>query len=127
MRKKKGPPKKTIAKAIGKMALKAGELGWSQHTTIEESRKAIDEPKFVYVKLDRVWGPWKRRGGAGNNGGLVLAWGAEKVGFGELTICITQEGKVICDTECMGGEKWARAVVSEFLKGLSYDPPGKPL
>jgi hypothetical protein len=127
MRKKKGPSKKALTKAVVGMAAKASELDWSPGRPADEVRKAIDEPKFVYVKLDRAWGPWKRRGGAGNNGGFVLAWGVEKVGFGELTVCVDLEGRLVCDTECMGGEKWAKAVMTEFLKSAVYDPPGKPV
>jgi hypothetical protein len=127
MRKKKGPSKKALGNAIVKMAAKASELDWSPRRPADEVQKAIDEPKFVYVKLDRVWGPWKRRGGAGNNGGFALIWGAEKVGFGEITFCFEKDGRVVCDTECMGGEKWAKAILAEFLKNVVYDPPGKPL
>lgn len=127
MRKKKGPSRDKIVKAVKGMAAKASELGWSPGRPADEVQKSIDEPKFVYVKLDRVWGPWKRRGFTGNNGSFVLTWGADKVGFGELTFCIENDGRVVCDTECMGGEKWARAVMAEFLKNVVYDPPGKPL
>lgn len=127
MRKKKGPSREKIAKALKGMAAKASELGWSPGRPADEVQKAMDEPKFVYVKLDRVWGPWKDRN-IGNDGGFVITWGAEKVGFGELTFCVEKKGRrVVCDTECMGGQKWAKAVMAEFLKNIVYDPKGKSI
>lgn len=126
--KKKGPSREKIVKAVQGMTAKASELGWSPGRPADEVQKAIDEPKFVYVKLDRAWGPWKRRGGEGNNGGFVLTWGVEKVGFGELSFCVKLDGTVVCDTECMGGQKWAQAVLAEFLRtAVVYDPKGKPI
>lgn len=113
---KKLPKKfqKKAAEAIADMAGKAQELGWSPNTPPEESKKAMDEPKFVYAKLDRVWGPWKRKGGRGNDGGFVLRWGAEKVGFGEFTFYIKKK-KVICETECMG-QSFVRGAFEHFLR-----------
>lgn len=129
MRKKKGPSKEQVAKAVVKMAVKAGELGWSPGRSADEVQKAIDEPKFVYVKLDHVWGPFRNQiVPGGNEGGFVLKWGVEKVGFGELTFCLKTDGRVVCDTECMGGKKWAEVVLAEFLRmAVVYDPKGKPL
>ncbi len=118
-------PKKITAKALEKvlgarlaptldrMTAKAKELGWSPKQSKAESEEAARMPKFVYVKYARGWGPWKR-GKEGNQGGFVLSWGAEKIGFGETTF-ILKDKKIICETECMS-EGFIRAAVDHFLR-----------
>jgi hypothetical protein len=111
--------KKAAAAVVG-MAHKAMELGWSPNTPAEEARKAVREPKFVYVKMEQIWGPWRRRGGKGNAGGFLLRWGAEGVGFGEMQFSF-KRGRMYCDTECMGMD-FIRAAFDHFLKNeVLYD------
>lgn len=82
------------------MAAKAGELGWSFKNSQKDVREAIDHPKFVYVKME--------------DGYLVMQWGAEKVGFGEITFH-TKEGKLHCDTETMGKD-FVISAINHFLQ-----------
>lgn len=99
------------------MAAKAMELGWSPKQSAKESGDAIDNPSFVYVKLERIWPKWKK-GKAGNDGGFIVRWGAEKVGFGELSFYL-KKGKLYCDTECMG-TKFPKAVMAALMESVEY-------
>lgn len=120
MKKKLKIDRVKLKRAVDGMEAKARELGWSRTSSAEEVKKAIDEPKFVYVKLEEIWGPWKR-GKSGNQGGFAVTWGAEKIGFGEITFCI-KDGKVICDTECMS-KGFVRSVMLHLLEtGILWDP-----
>lgn len=106
----KGPEGK---KAIRQMAAKAMELGWSPNAPAADAKQAMNEPEFVYVKMGEIWGPWKRKGGLGNDGGFILRWGAKGVGFGELTFSF-KAGKMVCSTECMG-QKFVQAALRHFF------------
>lgn len=114
----KQPDKKKLEKAVKGMEAKAKELGWSPATSPEESRAAIDEPVFVSVKLEEAWGPWKR-GKKGNQGGFILAWQAEKVGFGQITFCL-KDGVAVCSTECMPKVFVRRALEHFLATNVSY-------
>jgi hypothetical protein len=117
------PTRKEILQAMRGMMGKAMELGWSPHQTEEESREAMEKPKFVYCKMSRIWGPWKR-GKRGNDGGFIVAWGAEKVGFGELSVCC-KNGRMYADTEGMGAP-FARLVLWNLFKNVTtFDPKRK--
>lgn len=108
-----------LGEELNRMTAKAKELGWSPNMSKAENDAAARRPKFVYVKYARGWGPWKR-GKDGNQGGFVLSWGAEKIGFGETTF-ILKNKKIICETECMS-ESFIRAAVDHFLRtGVVYE------
>lgn len=97
-----GPEMKPkLEKAVSSMAAKAGELGWSPKNSQKEVQEAIDHPKFVYLKMEE-------------DGYLCVQWGAEKVGFGEITFH-TKDGKLYCHTECMGKD-FVMAAMLDFLK-----------
>lgn len=104
-----------LAEAVDKMASKAQELGWSRNTSKEEMRAALDNPKFVYVKL----------GEDQPMDGLILDWGAEKIGFGQITF-YPKDGRLICDTETMGAD-FVKAAMLHFLENsVLYDPKMSP-
>ena len=111
-RKRKIDPKK-LKKAVIGMEAKAKELGWSLSTPASDARKAMEQPQFVSVKL----------GDSLANGGFILQWQAEKVGFGEITFYVKKK-KLICDTECMG-PGFVKAAMLHFLESsVLYDPKG---
>ena len=59
----------------------------------------IKKYKFIYVKLGNAWQPWEKDGEF-YEGGFVLDWAAEKMGFGQLTFY--NKGDITeCSTECM--------------------------
>jgi hypothetical protein len=113
MAKKKRPkidPEK-LANAVKKMASKAQELGWSLTQSRDASREAMENPKFVYVKLSEDQ----------PMGGFILDWGAEKVGFGQITFYVKKK-RLVCDTETMG-PRFVKAAMLHFLdKSVIYDP-----
>lgn len=119
------PSKKKLDSKVVKVIMqsmgKAKELGWNPSATPQEQKDALSNPKFVYAKMGEVWGPGKKRGDKGNGGGFTVHWGAEKVGFGELTFWI-KDGKVFCDTECMDA-LFVQQTMAHFLKTqVIYDP-----
>lgn len=100
-----------LAEAVQGMAAKAQELGWSLNRSREEARAAADNPKFVYVKV----------GEDQPMGGFILDWGAEKVGFGQITF-YTKDNRLVCDTETMGAD-FVKAAMLHFLENsVIYDP-----
>jgi hypothetical protein len=103
--------RKKIAETMRRAASKAQELGWSPNLSPEESKEAVDRPKFVSVKI-----------GAGQPvGGFILEWQAEKVGFGEITFYVKNK-QLLCDTECMG-PAFVKAAMLHFLENsVIYDP-----
>lgn len=115
--------KKGVLRIMRSMVGKAMELGWSPYLTDKECKAAIDAPKFVYCRVTEMWGPWKR-GKNGNDGGFLVSWGAEKVGFGELSICM-KKGNLCVDTEAMGPEFARRALWYLFKNGAVFDPKEK--
>lgn len=112
-------PKKLKSAIVG-AAAKAKELGWSPNTPKEEVDRAFDEPVFVNVNIRNIWGPWKRRGGKGNEGGFTVGWGAEKIGFGELTFYV-KGGKFFCQTECMSKSFIKKAIAHLLETGVVYE------
>lgn len=121
--KKTKPTRRELSKAVQSMAGKAMELGWSPRQTEEESREAMDKPKFVYMRVSKFWGPWKRDK-LGNDGGFTLSWGAEKVGYGELTMYL-KKGKLYADTEGMGASFSRMVLLNLFRNGITFDPKRK--
>lgn len=100
-----------LAEAIRKASAKAEELGWSANNTAEESRAAMDNPKFVSVKLSEDLPA----------GGFILEWQAEKIGFGQITFYVKNK-QLLCDTECMGRD-FVKAAMLHFLENsVIYDP-----
>lgn len=81
--------------------------------TKEERNEAIKNPKFVYVTM-QCWDKHQ-----GNDGGFVLQWGVEHLGFGE--IAFYKKGSVIkCDTETMGKE-FVQKALEHFLSTVEFD------
>jgi len=46
--------------------------------------------------------------------GFVLNWSCKGIGFGQLTVHQTEDGKFKVDTECMGPE-FAKAVLCKII------------
>src|SRR4029078_11963766 len=93
MAKKKRPkidPKK-LCDAVRKMALKAQELGWSPTQTQEQGEAAQKNLKLVYVKVSEDV----------PKGGFILDWGAEGIGFGQITF-YDKEQQLLRDPEALG-------------------------
>lgn len=88
--------KKGKAKFVGDVSL----VDLSQSRA--EAKKKMDEPKFVKVVVDKVWGKWGRKDRRGNKGGFYVHWSAKGIGFGELTFFMGFDGKLHCRSECMG-------------------------
>jgi hypothetical protein len=76
---------------------------------IEKFRNGIYE--FEYVKLGGTWDKHKN-----NDGGFVLQWAANGIGFGELSF-IKKDGKTECHTECMS-RKFIDAALKYFLDNI---------
>ena len=70
---------------------------------------------FLYVKLGNTWEAWEKDG-RGNEGGFVLNWAAEGIGFGQLTFFKRGE-ETECYTECMSDE-FVKAVIDYFFKEM---------
>jgi hypothetical protein len=109
-----------LKKVLPGMIGKAEELGWSANHSLEEVDEALRNPKFVYVNLREIWGPWKR-GKLGNKGGFALEWGADKIGFGEIQFCL-KGGRLVCDTECMGKAFVEKALLFLINTKTLFDP-----
>jgi len=114
MAKKKRPkidPKK-LCDAVRKMGAKAMELGWSPTQSKEEREAAQKDLKFVYVKVSEDV----------PKGGFILDWGAEGIGFGQITF-YEKKKQLVCDTETMG-RSFVKAALLHFLEhSVVYDPP----
>ena len=65
---------------------------------------------FTYVGLGDTWDKHE-----GNDGGFVIEWSCENIGFGTLTF-IKKDGQVICDTETMNKEFCKQALEEFFMK-----------
>lgn len=70
-------------------------------------------PYKIDAILSEIWGPWEQDGKKGQ-GGFVISWSAEGIGWGELTFSKKEDGTVVCDNEIMGAE-FCKAVLSAFL------------
>jgi hypothetical protein len=64
---------------------------------------------FVYVKLGGAWEKAPH-----NDGGFILNWGVNNLGFGQLTF-YNKDGKTTCETECMSKE-FIKQALSYFLE-----------
>lgn len=110
-----------LKQAVKGMVGKAEELGWSLKQTPEERKKACETLEFVYVKLDCIRGPWKKKGVLQDKGAFVMTWGCKGIGFGELAFCIEKDGTVSCQTETMRGD-FIQAAMAHWLKtNVKYD------
>lgn len=105
-----------LAEAVEKAANKARELGWSPGKSREELMDALDNPKFVYVKV----------GEDQPKGGFILDWGAEKVGFGQITFYVNSKKQLACDTEAMGADFVKSAMLHFLENSVVYDPKMGP-
>lgn len=74
--------------------------------------------KFMYVKLGDTWDPWEKDGRS-NDGGFCLDWGAEDIGFGQLTF-YKKDGKTICLTECMS-EEFVKQAIDYFANSIKLE------
>lgn len=54
------------------------------------------------IEFQSAWGRWRKRGFKGSNGGFTVGWGMDEVGFGELTVKLDRNGKLLLNTEHMG-------------------------
>jgi hypothetical protein len=54
------------------------------------------------IEFRSAWGRWRKRGFKGSNGGFTVGWGMDEVGFGELTVKLDRNGKLLLNTEHMG-------------------------
>jgi len=71
--------------------------------------------------LTSCWGPWQKTykdgHSHGNKGGFEISWGTVSAGFGVLTICITNEGTIKVDSECMDKE-FCLKVLAKLLESV---------
>lgn len=61
----------------------------------------------VRIRGVSFWGPWKRKDGrkvVGNNGGMKIQWEANGIGFGEMDVVLSRDGKLLIYTEAMSDE-----------------------
>jgi hypothetical protein len=58
-------------------------------------------PAFAEIRLESAWKKW-RKGENGNNGGFMIRWGVQGIGFGEITIYLNRRGNLACRGEGMG-------------------------
>lgn len=75
----------------------------------------MKEYKFLYVELGNTWEAWKKDD-RGNDGGFVLNWAADGIGFGQLSF-IKEGEKTVCHTECMSDE-FVKAALNHFLNTI---------
>jgi len=80
--------------------------------TKEEIAEAKKNPQFKYVELE-VWDKH-----TGNDGGFILNWGVEHLGFGQIAF-YKKGSKIICDTECMGKE-FVEKTIKHFLSIVEF-------
>ena len=71
--------------------------------------------KFLYVKLGNTWTAWEKNGD-GNDGGFVLDWATDGIGFGQLSF-LKKDGKTVCEAECMSDE-FVKAALDYFLENI---------
>lgn len=80
--------------------------------TKEEIEEARKNPQFKYVELET----WTKH--QGNDGGFILQWAVEHLGFGEIAF-YKKGSKIICDTECMSRE-FVEKTIKAFLDKVEF-------
>ena len=98
--------------------VKKGKVRWAGDISLyqpsrsrEEHEKKMADPKFTDVKLEDSWVRWGK-GKRGNNGGFNLTWGAQGIGFGEITFFLDRKNKLHCRSECMGRDFVKKALAA---------------
>ena len=113
--------------------------GIMKHKTSPELTKALDTlmkippPDFgtrrmplTFTRVDlRTWAEYHNEEGKGNQGGFVLEWEAEGVGFGEFTLAKLDDGTIRVDREAMGNN-FILAAFRHLLENAT-DATGRPV
>ncbi len=99
-------------------------LDWAEKT-MKEIRKdpkpeKLEDYEVTSCVLDCSWGP--AEGGSLSKGGLKIQWGVKGVGFGELDIWITSEGKLRADSETMGRD-FAKLIMCALMDRVEFISP----
>ena len=73
----------------------------------------------VKAKVISFWGPYQEMD-AGNQGGMCIAWQTRSAGFGSLTLCIDNDGKLHVDNEGMS-QQFCLEVLAKLLASAIDD------
>ena len=71
------------------------------------------------VQLRQCWGPWKKRGKEGNQGGFDVAYQMATAGFGSVTIVLKNDGTIYCDNEGMS-RKFVKEVLCKLVDKMKF-------
>lgn len=110
-------------------ALEAGRVRWSDagQRYFERAGVISSTPDFTVVDatVTSFWGPWEKTDEdgtvRGNKGGMEISWSTVSAGFGTLTICLRNDGKLWADTEGMG-KKFCKEVLAKLIDSLEDEP-----
>lgn len=102
--------KKTSAKKTTQK--KACKIKMPAHAVDTFGKKPDGPPQFTHIAIAGFTGKPKYDMPTG----FILEWGAKGMGFGELTFVQKLDGKIECETECMGREFVEQAIAALLKK-----------
>lgn len=67
------------------------------------------------LKIDGFWGKYEH-----NQGGVDIHWSAQSAGCGRIVIHINNEGKLMCDSQCLSRE-FVKSVLCQLVDQMEFD------